>query len=46
MFYAFREIGSLTQFMVVFNGTYAAKTLVRPLLAEGATVVTRLRKAA
>jgi hypothetical protein len=28
--------------VVVFDGAYAAKSLVRPVLAEGATVVTRL----
>lgn len=30
-------------FIVVFDGAYAAKTLVRPLIAAGAIVVTRLR---
>ena len=38
-----RALGSLARFVVVFDGAYAAKTLVRPLLAEGAHVVTRLR---
>ena len=36
-------LGSLARLVVVFDGAYAAKALVRPLLAEGATVVTRLR---
>ncbi len=39
-----RALGSKAAFVVVFDGAYAAKTLVRPLLAEGATVVTRLRR--
>jgi len=38
-----RALGSLARFVVVFDGAYAARALVRPLLAEGATVVTRLR---
>lgn len=38
-----RALGSLARFVVVFDGAYAAKALVRPLLTEGATVVTRLR---
>jgi len=38
-----RALGSHARFVVVFDGAYAAKTLVRPLLAEGACVVTRLR---
>lgn len=38
-----RALGSLARFVVVFDGAYAAKALVRPLLAEGASVVTRLR---
>ncbi len=38
-----RALGSLARFLVVFDGAYAVKTLVRPLIAEGATVVTRLR---
>ena len=38
-----RALGSLAPFVVVFDGAYAAKVLVRPLLAKGATVVTRLR---
>jgi hypothetical protein len=39
-----RALGSKAAFVVVFDGAYAAKTLVRPLLDEGATVVTRLRR--
>jgi len=38
-----RALRSLARLVVVFDGAYAAKTLVRPLLAEGAHVVTRLR---
>jgi hypothetical protein len=38
-----RALGSCARFVVVFDGAYAAKALVRPLLAEGATIVTRLR---
>lgn len=38
-----RALGSRARFVVVFDGAYAAKALVRPLLAEGACVVTRLR---
>ena len=39
-----RALGSKASFVVVFDGAYAAKALVRPLIAEGATVVTRLRR--
>lgn len=39
-----KALGSQAKFVVVFDGAYAAKKLVRPLLAEGATVVTRLRR--
>ena len=39
-----RALGSKAGFVVVFDGAYAAKTLVRPLFAEGATIVTRLRR--
>lgn len=39
-----RALGSEAAFVIVFDGAYAAKTLMRPLLAEGATVVTRLRR--
>ena len=38
-----RALRSLARIVVVFDGAYAAKALVRPLLAEGASVVTRLR---
>lgn len=43
IFGALRALGSLARFVVVFDGAYATKSLVRPLLADGATVVTRLR---
>lgn len=39
-----RALGSQATFIVVFDGAYAAKALVRPLIAEGAIVVTRLRR--
>lgn len=39
-----RALKSKAGFVVVFDGAYAAAALVRPLIAEGATVVTRLRK--
>jgi len=39
-----RALGTQVKFVVVFDGAYAAKTLVRPLLAEGVIVVTRLRR--
>jgi hypothetical protein len=39
-----RALGSKAGFLVVFDGAYAARELVRPLLARGATVVTRLRR--
>jgi len=42
--HALRKLGSQAGFIIVFDGAYAAKALVRPLLAEGATVVTRLRR--
>lgn len=38
-----RALGSQAGFIVVFDGAYAAKTLVRPLINAGAIVVTRLR---
>lgn len=38
-----RALGSLARFVFVFDGAYAARRLVRPLLEEGAIVVTRLR---
>jgi hypothetical protein len=39
-----RAVGSKAGFVVVFDGAYAAKSLVRPLIAQGATVVTRIRR--
>ena len=39
-----RALGSQAGFIVVFDGAYAAKALIRPLIAEGAIVVTRLRR--
>lgn len=39
-----RLLGSKAGFIVVFDGAYAARALIRPLIAEGATVVTRLRR--
>lgn len=39
-----RALGSKAGLVVVFDGAYAAKSLVRPLIDEGATVVTRLRR--
>ena len=38
-----KGLGSLARFVVVFDGAYAAGSLVRPLLAQGTIVVTRLR---
>ena len=38
-----RALKSKAGFVIVFDGAYAAAVLVRPLIAEGATVVTRLR---
>jgi hypothetical protein len=38
-----RALGSQAGFLVVFDGAYAAKALVRPLINMGAIVVTRLR---
>jgi hypothetical protein len=38
-----KALGSLARFVVVFDGAYAAAPLVRPLLDQGAIVVTRLR---
>lgn len=38
-----RALGSKAGFVIVFDGAYAAKSLVRSLIAEGAIVVTRLR---
>ena len=39
-----RALGSKAGFIVVFDGAYAAQTLVRSLIAAGAIVVTRLRR--
>jgi hypothetical protein len=44
VFAILRALGSKAGFIVVFDGAYAAGELVRPLIAEGATVVTRLRR--
>ena len=38
-----KALRSKAGFIVVFDGAYAAAALVRPLIAEGATIVTRLR---
>jgi len=38
-----RALGLQAGFTVVFDGAYAVKTLIRPLMKEGAIVVTRLR---
>ena len=38
-----RGLGSKAKFLVVFDGAYAARELVRSLLSEGAVVVTRIR---
>lgn len=38
-----RALGSKAGFLVVFDGAYAARELIRPLVARGAVVVTRLR---
>lgn len=39
-----RALGSKAGFIVVFDGAYAARELVRSLIDEGAVVVTRLRR--
>src|SRR5690606_635432 len=39
-----RALGSKAGFVVVFDGAYEGKGLVRSLLTEGARVVTRLRR--
>lgn len=39
-----RALGSQAGFLVVFDGAYAVRELIRALLARGATVVTRLRR--
>jgi hypothetical protein len=38
-----KALGSQAGFLVVFDGAYAARALIRSLLARGAVVVTRLR---
>lgn len=44
VFRTLRALGSRARMVVVFDGAYAARELIRPLLSEGATVVTRLRR--
>jgi len=44
VFRTLRALGSRASFVVVFDGAYATRQLIRPLLSEGATVVTRLRR--
>lgn len=44
VFRTLRALGSRASFVVVFDGAYAVRQLIRPLIAEGATVVTRLRR--
>jgi hypothetical protein len=39
-----RALGSKAGFLVAFDGAYAARELIRPLIARGAAVVTRLRR--
>lgn len=39
-----RALGSQAGFVVVFDGAYAVRDLIRELLARGAVVVTRLRR--
>lgn len=39
-----RALGSKAGFLVVFDGAYAAKKLVRSLHAAGATIISRLRR--
>jgi hypothetical protein len=39
-----RALGSKAGFVVVFDGAYAAGELIRALMVEGATVVTRIRR--
>jgi len=39
-----RALGSKAGFIVAFDGAYAVGELIRPLIAEGVTVVTRLRR--
>ena len=39
-----RALGSRAKVMVIFDGAYTSRDLVRPLVADGATVVSRLRR--
>ena len=39
-----RGLGTKAGILVMFDGAYAARELIRPLLARGATIVTRLRR--
>ncbi len=39
-----KALGSKARFLVVFDGAYAARELIRALVARGAVVVTRLRR--
>lgn len=39
-----RAVGSQAKFMVIFDGAYAARGLVKPLFESGVTVVSRLRR--
>ena len=39
-----RGLGSRAKVMVIFDGAYVARELIRPLLKEGVTVVSRLRR--
>lgn len=39
-----RALGSRAGWIVVVDGAYAAKTLLRPLLAEGVQIISRLRR--
>ena len=39
-----RALGSKAGYLIVFDGAYAARELIRPLIKEGATVVTRIRR--
>jgi len=39
-----RALGSRAGWIVIMDGAYAARTLVRPLLAEGVQIISRLRR--
>lgn len=39
-----RALGSLASWIVIMDGAYAARTLLRPLRAEGVHVISRLRR--